>query len=324
MRNLMKTPPIPLNETARLQTLHSLRILDSMPEERFDRITRMAQRVFDVDISVISLVDSDRQWYKSRQGISARETPRSVSFCAHVILAEDVLVVEDALLDDRFADNPLVTGEPAIRFYAGYPIHAPNGQRVGALCVVDRAPRDFAPGDMQTLKDFAALVDDELASSSQLHVDELTGIANRRGFTTVAQYVLPLCVRNGLLADLLYFDLDDFKELNDKYGHEAGDRALRFFAVTLLKSFRTADVVSRLGGDEFVVLMAGKRVISERSLNSIQAHIDSAEDEIARTLKWSVGRIQYDQKRHADVEDFLAEADRRMYANKSRKTRASA
>ena len=319
----MKPPPIPINETARLQTLHSLRILDSMPEERFDRITRMAQRMFDVDICLISFVDSDRQWFKSRQGISARETPRNVSFCAHVILDENVFVVEDALLDERFADNPLVTGDSAVRFYAGYPIHASNGQRVGALCVVDRSPRKFTPGDAQTLIDFAALVDDELASSSQLHVDELTGIANRRGFTTVAQHVLPLCARNGLVADLLYFDLDDFKQLNDEYGHEAGDRALRIFAAALLKSFRTADVVCRLGGDEFVVLMAGKRVISERSLKSIQAHIGSAQDEIARKLKWSVGRMQYDPKRHADVEDFLAEADKEMYANKSGKTRTS-
>ena len=320
----MKTPLIPLNETARLETLHSLRILDSMPEERFDRITRMAQRVFDVDMCLISFVASARQWFKSRQGVSVCETPRSISFCGHAILEENVFVIKDALRDERFADNPLVTGDPAIRFYAGYPIHAPNGQRVGTLCLNNRTPRSFSAADEQTLKDFAALVDDELASSSQLHVDELTGIANRRGFVTVAQHVLPLCARNGLVADLLYFDLDGFKQLNDKYGHEAGDRALRIFAVSLLKSFRTADVVSRLGGDEFVVLMAGKRVLSERSLKSIQEHVDASQDEIARELKWSVGRIHYDYERHENVEDFLADADKEMYANKSRNTRASA
>ena len=319
----MKEPPIPLDETVRLQSLLSLKILDSIPEERFDRITRMAQRIFDVDICLVSLVASDRQWFKSRQGLTACETPRNVSFCGHAILDDDVFLIEDALLDERFADNPLVTGDPRVRFYAGYPVHAPNGQPVGTLCLIDSAPREFTADDAQTLKDFAALVDDELASSSKMHVDELTGVANRRGFTTVAQYVLPLCARNGLVADLLFFDLDEFKQLNDTHGHEAGDRALRFFAMALLKSFRTADVVSRLGGDEFVVLMAGKRVISERSLKSIQAHVESAQDEIARNLKWSVGRIQYDPNRHENVEALLADADKEMYANKFNKPRGS-
>ena len=316
----MMKPPLPLDETVRLKSLHALRILDSVPEERFDRITRMAQRLFDVEVCLVSLVDSDRQWFKSKQGLDACETPRNISFCGHAILDENALVIEDTLIDQRFADNPLVTGEPHIRFYAGVPVHAPNGERIGTLCLIDSEPRIFSPEDEQTLSDFAALVDDELASSSKVHVDELTGIANRRGFTTVAQHLIPLCTRNDLNVELLFFDLDGFKQLNDKLGHEAGDQALRIFAKTLLKSFRSADVVARLGGDEFAVIMAGEKVSSERPLETLQEHIDSTQTKIAKKLKWSVGRIKYDKARHASVEDLLADADKEMYADKFRKT----
>jgi diguanylate cyclase (GGDEF)-like protein len=316
----MKEPQIPLDETVRLKSLHSLRILDSVPEERFDRITRMAQRIFDVDICLVSFVDSGRQWFKSKQGLDACETPRNISFCGHAILDEKAFVIEDTLNDQRFVDNPLVTDEPRIRFYAGYPVHAPNGERIGTLCLIDPKPRNFSPKDEQTLKDFAALVDDELASTSKVHVDELTGIANRRGFTTVAEHLLPLCARNNLNVELLFFDLDGFKRLNDEFGHEAGDQALRFFAKTLLKSFRSADVVARMGGDEFVVMMAGEKIFSERSLESMQKHIDAAQTKLASQLKWSVGAIQFDKARHASVDELLADADKEMYADKLQRT----
>lgn len=316
----MKEPSIPLDETVRLQGLHSLKILDSVPEERFDRITRMAQRLFEVDICLVSFVASDRQWFKSKQGIDASETPRSISFCGHAICDEEPLVIEDALVDPRFADNPLVTDDPRVRFYAGHPIHAPNGQRIGTLCLVDAEPRRFSPRDADTLKDFAALVDDELASSSKMHVDDLTGIANRRGFMTVAQHVLPLCARNDLNVELLFFDLDNFKQFNDEFGHDAGDRALKLFAKWLLKSFRSADVVARLGGDEFAVMMAGESAFSQRVLKAMKDRVEAMQEELPISLKWSVGTVRYDKARHTSVEELLAEADQRMYDDKFKKS----
>lgn len=319
----MKEPLIPLDETVRLKSLHSLRILDSVPEERFDRITRMAQRIFEVEICLVSLVASDRQWFKSKQGLDACETSRSISFCGHAILEDKAFVIEDTLDDARFADNPLVTDDPRIRFYAGYPVHSPAGQRVGTLCLIDPKARSFSRSDEQTLKDFAALVDDELAASSKIHVDELTGIANRRGFTTVAEHLLPLCARHDLNVDVMFFDLDGFKQLNDQHGHEAGDQALRLFAKTLLKSFRSADVVARLGGDEFVVMMAGEKLFSQRALESLRARIDSAQANVAGELKWSVGLVRFDKSRHASVDELLADADRKMYAEKTQKVRSA-
>lgn len=158
----MNSPELPINEASRLEALHKLRILDTNPEERFDRITRLAQRLFDVPIVAISLVDKDRQWFKSRIGLEASETERCVSFCGHTLLNEKPLVVPDTHADERFADNPLVTCEPYIRFYAGYPIHAADGQRIGSLCIIDAKPRDLTQEQVVTLAELANLVDHEL------------------------------------------------------------------------------------------------------------------------------------------------------------------
>ncbi len=315
----MNKPPVPLDETQRLMSLHSLRILDTTPEERFDRITRMAQRYFDVDICLISLVDTGRQWFKSRQGLDACETSRDISFCGHAILEDAVFVVEDASLDRRFADNPLVTGAPDIRFYAGCPVRGPGGHRIGTLCLIHSTPRGLSTDDVKTLRDFAAMVEDELALLSQTSVDELTGLSNRRGFNAIAGHILPLCRRIGTPAELLFFDLDGFKQINDDIGHEAGDRLLCQFATLLTKCFRTADVVARLGGDEFVVLMAGSDSSSTAALDRLECMSRSSEAFGAEQLRWSVGRVDFDPDRHSDVDALLADADRRMYEDKNAK-----
>ncbi len=158
----MLAPAIPIDEETRLATLRGLNILDTPPEERFDRLTRLAQRILDAPIALISLVDSDRQWFKSHQGLDAAETSRSISFCGHAILGDEVFVVPDAALDTRFADNPLVTGAPHIRFYAGQPLKANNGSRLGTLCILDIKPRQPSQADLDVLRDLAALVENEL------------------------------------------------------------------------------------------------------------------------------------------------------------------
>ncbi len=313
----MKEPPVPLDETVRLLSLHSLRILDSAPEERFDRVTRMAQRVFDVDICLVSLVDTDRQWFKSKQGLDACQTSREISFCGHAILEEKVFVVEDTHTDERFSDNPLVTGDPSIRFYAGCPVHAPDGHRIGTLCLIDKKPRNFSSTEERTLKDFAALVDDELASAAKMNVDELTKIANRRGFLQVARHLLPLCVRNKMDVELLFFDLNGFKALNDKFGHKAGDEALQTFAELLVKGFRDSDVVARLGGDEFAVMIAGQSVFADPALARMRTLAKDEKSDFNQDLDWSVGQVRFDPDIHKNIEDLLSAADERMYEQKN-------
>jgi hypothetical protein len=144
--------PMPENEIERLNTLRGYGILDTHPEDRFDDLTRLATIICGTPSSVISLVDEHRQWFKSRTNFKASQTPREDAICAHAIMTPDVLVVPDASQDARFATNPQVLGEPHIRFYAGAPLAAPNGHRLGALCVLDRVPRQLSPDQLESLR----------------------------------------------------------------------------------------------------------------------------------------------------------------------------
>jgi PAS domain S-box-containing protein len=157
-------PPVPEDEERRVARLRSLGILDTPPEERFDRLTRLAAALFDVPIALVSLVDVNRQWFKSCVGLDDTETDRSVSFCGHALSRRDALVIEDAHLDPRFADNPFVVGEPWVRFYAGHPLLNEHGSAVGTLCIIDPKPRSFSDDDRRSLADLARLVENELNS----------------------------------------------------------------------------------------------------------------------------------------------------------------
>ncbi|MEQ6916375.1 ATP-binding protein [Halomonas aquatica] len=158
----MQPPPLPEDELERLAALHARGILDTPPEERFDRLTRITQRALGVSTVLISLIDSDRQWFKSRQGLEACETPREISFCGHAILARDIFEVQDTWQDPRFQDNPLVTGEPFIRFYAGVPLFSASGFALGTLCLLDPHPGKLDTGERQQLVDLAACVESEI------------------------------------------------------------------------------------------------------------------------------------------------------------------
>ena len=147
----MPAAPIPRNEALRLQTLDRYAVLDTLPEQELDDITELASFICDAPISLISLVDRDRQWFKSRVGLDAEETDRSESFCAHILIDAQPLIVEDTLSDTRFAENPLVLGQPGIRFYAGAPLVAPNGHILGSLCVIDTKPRSLSSRQVNAL-----------------------------------------------------------------------------------------------------------------------------------------------------------------------------
>ena len=157
----MQKPKLPACETERLQALLSLNILDTKPEDTYNSITELVKIFFDVPIVAVSLVDSERQWFKSIQGLDVCETSREVSFCGHAILSNSILVVEDASKDERFHDNPLVTGEPYIRFYAGFPIKSASGYRVGTLCIIDTKPRKIPYKKLKYLQKYASLIEKE-------------------------------------------------------------------------------------------------------------------------------------------------------------------
>lgn len=148
----MKEPKIPADEVERLHALRTYRLLDTEPESAFDELIELAADICGAPIALISLVDESRQWFKARVGLDAEETARSVSFCAHAILQKDLFLIPDALLDERFVDNPLVTGPPNIRFYAGAPLYNDDGFALGTLCVIDSQPRELSPFQSKALQ----------------------------------------------------------------------------------------------------------------------------------------------------------------------------
>lgn len=152
----MKKPIVPQDEVMRVNHLHSLNILDTDSDLDFDRLTEFVASIFCVPIALISIVDSERQWFKSKVGLEARETSRDISFCGHAILNDEVFIVENALLDDRFSDNPLVVDEPSIRFYAGAPLKTSKGYKIGTLCIIDTQPREFRKQDIEILEKVAS------------------------------------------------------------------------------------------------------------------------------------------------------------------------
>jgi diguanylate cyclase (GGDEF)-like protein len=318
----LQKPDIPRNEQARLETLRSLSILDTPAEERFDRLTRMTKRLLDVPVVLISLVDEDRQWFKSCMGLSDTETSRDISFCGHAILGNGVFIIPDALEDERFVDNPLVVNAPNIRFYAGCPLRAPNGLKMGTLCILDQKPRNISADDLEALKDLAAMVEREIAAVQMATYDELTGIYNRRGFKTIAQYSLNLCARQQIPAALVFMDLDKFKQINDRFGHAEGDRALITFAEQIKATYRNSDVVARLGGDEFAALLPNtSKLLAEDLVTILQQSLKKHQQEISLDydINFSYGIVEFDYERHPTIDVLLAGGDSLMYELKRSK-----
>lgn len=315
----MKRPGKPVDEEMRIEALRSLDILDTPAEERFDRLTRLARRLFDVPIALVSLIDHNRQWFKSAAGLDVRETDRDLAFCAHAIHGDEVFIVPDAQQDARFADNPLVSGPPHIGFYAGCPITDMDQRKMGTFCIIDRRPRELSTDDIDALKDLAAIAERELAMVKLATLDELTSLANRRGFMTLAQNSLDLCSRHGMPATLVFIDLYRFKEINDSHGHMEGDRALVAFANTLIDTCRSADIVARLGGDEFVAFLPNA---SQQAAEGYIARLDEALADHNRAagrgyeIQFSSGIVEFHPEQHKSIDDLLLAGDALMYESK--------
>lgn len=306
----MERPRIPLDEAQRLAALHATRLLGSAPEESFDRVTRTAARLLDVPIALVSLVDRERQWFKSRTGLEACETPRDVSFCAHAILADEPMVVPDAVRDARFADNPLVTGSPQLRFYAGVPLYSAERKKIGTLCVMDRRPREIGPADLDALRDLARIVE-QLIYSRQLAMaaqslgeqlrserlgqgraggagasdgasgelewlvahDLLTGLPNRQEMVRAIGASIARCREHGRPALVACLNIDRFKRFNELLGHRVADEILVNIARSVQALLREGDLLARSGSDEFLLLLHARGDLPEpeRALERIMA-----------------------------------------------------
>ncbi len=272
------TIPVPSNEDARLAELASLRIPFEDPLQELQALCEVAARIAGTPVALVSLVLEDEQRFAANIGLEGvTGTPRSVAFCAHAIMGDDLLVVTDANRDERFASNPLVTGEPGIRAYAGAPLNTDADLRVGTLCVIDFEPRPFTPeqiADLEKLGHAAAGILNahrakldlagELAKAKEREVqlrhaarhDGLTGLLNAKTFREAAADAIARSYEAVPMA-LVLVDVDHFKTVNDRYGHALGDAYLRGFAAALRDNSPDDALIGRLGGDEFAVLLTG-------------------------------------------------------------------
>lgn len=446
--------PHPKDEAERLAKLRDYMILDSLPEASYDRITRLASQILGTPIALVSLVDQDRQWFKSRVGLDATETPRDVSFCTHAICQDEVLVVEDATLDERFSNNALVTGDPSIRFYAGAPLRTSDGLNMGTLCAIDTKPRSITADEKQLLTDLAAIVVDTLEMRQLVHraekaenrlidamdslpngfvlydnedrlvlcnkkyrelysnsahlivpgtkfediirggveqgqypdaagkeeawiaermevhnnpgdpieqhlpgdrwlriqerrtsegglvgfrvditklkrqerelerlawTDSLTGAMNRHRFMEQAENELDRARRHGCELSLLMLDADNFKNINDRDGHGAGDAVLIELVQRWTKTLRSHDIIGRIGGEEFAILLpevggSGALRTAERLRQSIAELPIEYEGQLIRVTV-SIGIAQH--LAGESLADMMKRADAALYQAKN-------
>ncbi|WNL44625.1 sensor domain-containing diguanylate cyclase [Dyella sp. BiH032] len=343
---------LPPNEAERLRALYEYAVLDTLPEQAYDDVVKLASFICGTPVSLISLVDRDRQWFKARVGLDAAQTPREQAFCAHAILQpDDVMVVPDAGKDARFEHNPLVTGDPHIRFYVGVPLVTPYGEALGTLCAIDRRPRQLSAEQLDMLRALARQVMAQLELQRGLHLleqtvahqgryverlehyqklmeeeraklevhsvtDALTGLLNRRAFDARLEQEFARARREHVPAALILLDADGFKDYNDRFGHPAGDAALRQLAVLLRESCRDYDFVARYGGEEFAVILPGTPreaalVIAERIRRTVQR---AAWPHRPLTVSEGVAVVRPSAQ---SATEWLREADRALYEAKA-------
>lgn len=264
----METPPIPSDDEHRVAALHSMRLLDTPVEERFERITRLARTFYDMPMAALSLIDSDRQWCKSEIGLPLRETGRDISICGHTIAKGEMLVVSDTLLDPRFVDNPLVTGDPFIRFYAGVPLRGRDRARVATLCVLDNRPHHAASLNLQVLQDLAALAEREFMFESPLNsqsvdparaadglllLDEVTGLWNWNGITRLLEESSHRIRLIGGVQTLVWLHVD--YTLPPNPGAGAINLSQRALAAQILSSLDYQDTAGAVTGGQFLMIL---------------------------------------------------------------------
>jgi diguanylate cyclase (GGDEF)-like protein len=279
--------PLPSNERERISALTDLRIDESGADDRLDEIVGLAAELCGVPMAAISLVDQDHQWFKASRGLTVEGLPREHALCAHAILDEHVMVVPDASADARFADSALVTGPSQVRFYAAAPLISAEGHAIGTLCVMDTEERELPRWQITTLEVLARqamahlrlsrLVDDHAGALDDLDMaernlsflsthDALTGLLNRRSVCDIIEGLTTANSSGAISSALLFIDLDNFKDINDAFGHEAGDRVLVTIADRLHLGARGDDAVARLASDEFVVLIPHAASLAPESL----------------------------------------------------------
>jgi diguanylate cyclase (GGDEF)-like protein len=317
----MIRPSLPRDEDERLAALRRLALIDTEPDEAFERVARIARRLFDVRWSFVSLLDEDRQWFKAHPGTDLSGTPRDVSFSGHAVASGGALVVEDARRDPRFFDNPLVVDTNNVVFYAGVPIRSPDGYTVGVFEIVDDRERSFGDEQLQDLEDLAAIVEREIDTHYRACLDDVTGVYNRRGFFAIGRNAVGRATRRGGALSLVYVDVDGLKTVNDAFGHGAGDRALLAVAESLRSTTRASDVIGRLGGDEFALLLFDCTLAgAEPILAALEERFAAELSAISPGMRLGLSAGAADLQPGRSLEDLVELADAKMYERKAAKS----
>ncbi|MDX1444019.1 MAG: sensor domain-containing diguanylate cyclase [Gammaproteobacteria bacterium] len=333
MKNPSTTFPTPFDEQRRLAEVYELALVRHACAPVFDDIVQHVARHFDVPTALITVLTDDTQYVHARTGFDMGQTPRQDSFCTHAILTDRIMVVEDATQDERFEENPLVTGETGVRFYAGQPIHGPGGHKLGTLCLIDTRPRELSKTEGETLRVMARWVESEILlreyrrnhqrlvsarddAEREAMLDSLTNILNRRGIEAAIDEMLAEGEATGEPVSLLLLDIDGFKKLNDSLGHRAGDLALQVMARRLRITARQEDFIGRWGGDEFILVAHCERdealVLAERLLGAIRDGDVMFEDR-PFPVRASIGVATSNMERQNTRTELVERADRAMY-----------
>lgn len=307
-------------------------------EERFERITRLARKAFNVSVAAVTLVSAEKQWFKSISGWNIGELPREQSLCSLTVQNRQLTVIKDAREDPLISQHPLVQTGPQFRFYAGQPLYNEEDAIIGTFCVFDRKPREFSATDRQCLVDLAAMSQRELVSEQlrdahtalttklsaarrEAMMDHLTRLWNRRGASVLLKAAFDTADRNGTELAVALLDFDNFKRINDTYGHQVGDEVLRRIASRLVGSIRGNDVTCRIGGDEFLLLMAdtpadtAARVAERVRHNVTDTPIPTRQGGIPMSI--SVGFTIRKPKEEVTVDQLIERADQGLMASKS-------
>jgi diguanylate cyclase (GGDEF)-like protein len=336
----MLAAPIPENDHDRLASLSRMQLLSTPREADLDRIVRVAQKHFHTKMALISLLDRDRQWFKAKCGLDASETDRSISLCGHAILGDKPFIVDNALEDPRFSDNPLVTGPPHIRFYAGQPLTNQEGFKIGTLCVISTQPRQMTSEEQETLQDMGRLaeivLENRRLSETQLSmltaleeaerealIDPLTGVWNRRGFSDLIDREISRAKRSKSPLAVCLADIDHFKKINDTYGHPTGDTVIKTIAELLVENVRGIDTVARFGGEEFVIILPGVHAVSlpqvaEKILRAVRTRgkLDCPDGAHAVTISLGLTITGEGGETPATADILIEHADKALYQAK--------